>query len=177
MAAGSSSRFGGNKLLAIVEGKTLFERALDSIPRERFSKICAVCGSETLPLAVAQGVDCVLNDRPELGASYTIRLGLDAVGEVDGAMFLVSDQPWLERQSVEKLLDLFETDTSKIAALSHDGVRGNPCVFPSEFFPQLRGLEGDRGGSAVIRRNPQRLATLDVSARQMRDVDFKSDLE
>lgn len=177
MAAGSSSRFGGNKLLAVVEGETLFERALRCIPRARFEKICAVCGPGTLPLARAQGVDCVLNDRPELGASHTIRLGLDAVGEVDGAMFLVSDQPWLEKQSVEKLLDLFEADTSRIAALSHGGRRGNPCVFPRVFFPQLRALEGDHGGSSVIARSPQRLVTLDIPARQLRDVDFRSDLE
>lgn len=49
--------------------------------------------------------------------------------------------------------------------------RGNPNVFPREFFPALRALEGDRGGSAVIRQYPERYLAVDVPPEALADVD------
>ena len=36
MAAGSASRFGENKLMAELDGKSLVHRALDAVPTEKF---------------------------------------------------------------------------------------------------------------------------------------------
>lgn len=178
MAAGRASRFGENKLLAVLDGKTLVERALDAVPDGRFERVCVVSqGGEIASLAEKYGFISVINDRPELGASRTVALGLDTLGGVDGAMFLVSDQPMLGRESVSRLLDLFESDPARIAALASKGVRGNPCVFPSRFFAELRALEGDRGGSAVIKNHPEALVTLEVPREELMDVDYKRDLE
>ena len=49
--------------------------------------------------------------------------------------------------------------------------RGNPNVFPREFFPALCALEGDRGGSAVIRQYPERYLAVDVPPEALADVD------
>ena len=38
-------------------------------------------------------------------------------------------------------------------------------------------LEGDRGGSAVIKRHPGSLLLLEAEARELMDVDYLSDLE
>ena len=65
----------------------------------------------------------------------------------------------------------------KIAALSHGGVRGNPCLFPARFFPELLALTEDHGGSSVIRRHQEDLALLEVDARELYDVDTVQALE
>ena len=59
----------------------------------------------------------------------------------------------------------------------HSGVRGNPVVFPAACFPELMTLEGDRGGSAVIKRCPGSLLLVEAEARELMDVDYLSDLE
>ena len=64
----------------------------------------------------------------------------------------------------------------RIAALGHGGIRGNPCLFPARFFPELLALEGDQGGGAVIRRHPEALLLLETAAEELRDVDTQAAL-
>ena len=90
---------------------------------------------------------------------------------------MVSDQPLLRRESVERLLDAWLAQPQKIAALGHGGVRGNPCLFPARYFPQLLALEGDQGGSAVIARHPEDLLVVETDPRELLDVDTRQALE
>ena len=178
MAAGAGTRFGGGKLLAPFQGTPLYARALDAVPEGVFRRAAVVTAvAPMLALAAARGFLPVVNDRPALGVSRTIALGLDALGDVDGAMFLVSDQPLLRRETVAGALGRFLDHPDRIVALGCDGRRGNPCIFPREFFPELLALEGDRGGSAVIRAHPEALLLYPASAEELRDVDTVLALE
>lgn len=178
MAAGNGARFGSNKLLAELEGRSLIRRALDAVPAEMLRAAVVVTQYPAVEaLARGRGFQVVVNDRPDWGASYTVRLGLTALGDVDGAMFLVSDQPLLRRETVAGALGRFLGHPDRIVALGCDGRRGNPCIFPRKFFPELLALEGDRGGSAVIRAHPEALLLYPASAEELRDVDTVLALE
>ncbi len=178
MAAGSARRFGTNKLLVPVEGKPLIERALEAVPRDRLRAVAVVTQyPEIAALAERFGFTAVNNDRPDLGVSHTIRLGLTALPPCDGVLFQVADQPRLRRESAAALADLWRTRPESIAALGHGGVRGNPCLFPARFFPELLALTGDTGGSAVIRRHPEALMLLETGAEELWDVDTPAALK
>lgn len=178
MAAGSATRFGRNKLAAEVDGKTLLRRALEAVPLNRFSRVAVVTQyPEAAALAREFAFTPVENTHPDWGISHTISLGLDALGDCDAALFLVSDQPLLEQASVAGLVDFYCLHPSHIAALGHGGVRGNPCLFPARFFPELRALREDHGGSAVIRRHEDALLLYEVPARQLTDVDTRQALD
>lgn len=114
---------------------------------------------------------------PAIGASHTIALGLTQLRDLDGVMFLVCDQPLLRRESVAALAGLWRRSPEKIAALGHNGARGNPCVFPAPLYPELLKLTGDHGGSAVIRQHPELLMLLEVPERELCDVDTIQALE
>lgn len=177
MAAGNARRFGENKLAVQVQGKALFHRALEAVPAEQFVRTVVVSQyPEVLELAHRMGFVPVPNRHPDWGISHTISLGLDALGDCDAALFLVSDQPLLEQASVAGLLDFYCRHPSCIVALGHNGVRGNPCLFPACFFPELRALREDHGGSTVIRRHEDVLLLYDVPARQLTDVDTRDAL-
>jgi molybdenum cofactor cytidylyltransferase len=92
-------------------------------------------------------------------------------------MFLVSDQPLLRRESVRALAELWLNQPEKIAALAHDGVRGNPCVFPARFFPELLALREDHGGNTVIRRHEEDLVLLEAAEVELTDVDTPEALQ
>lgn len=172
LAAGSASRFGGNKLTAAVEGVALIRRALSAVPAERFSRVAVVTQyPEIRDLAEAFSFTPVWNDAPEAGVSRSIALGLGAIGDCPGALFLVADQPLLRRESVNALVTLWGEKPEGIAALGHRGVRGNPCLFPARLFPELLALTGDRGGAAVIRRHEDLLSLLEVDPRELQDAD------
>ena len=69
------------------------------------------------------------------------------------------------------MVDAFRARPDALAALGHNGVRGNPCLFPARFFPELRSLTEDQGGSTVIRRHQEELVLVEVPACQLEDVD------
>lgn len=178
MAAGASERFGADKLAARLGGRSLLRRAFEAVPAARFCRVCVVTArAEGFALAREFGFEAVLNDRPELGASLTVRLGLAALPDCGAALFMTADQPLLRRESVERLLDAAALHPGRIAALAHGGERGNPVLFPRAFFPELAALTGDRGGSAVIKRHPESLLLVETDPRELMDVDYVSDLE
>ncbi|MBQ0037038.1 MAG: nucleotidyltransferase family protein [Clostridiales bacterium] len=178
MAAGNASRFGANKLAAIVDGKTLIQRSLDAVPTEQFERVVVVTQyPEVAELAQSHGFSPVENQHPDWGISHTISLGLQELSDMDAILFQVSDQPLLSRQSVAGLVRYYRQHPHAIVALGHNGIRGNPCLFPSRFFPELLGLREDHGGNTVIRRHEEDLLLYEVSAQQLTDVDTPGALE
>lgn len=177
MAAGDARRFGENKLAAEFDGKSLICRALDAVPAQLLHQTIVVTQyPEVEALAKKYGFLPVRNPHPDWGISYTIRLGLEALNNCDAALFQVSDQPMLKRQSVENALALFLKHPQQIVALSHGGVRGNPCIFPARFFPELLALQEDHGGSSVIRQHENDLLLLEVPAQELEDADTRQAL-
>lgn len=172
MAAGSGSRFGRNKLEAVIDGKTLLQRALEAVPREEFACVTVVTQYDgAAALAEEFGFAVVRNDRPEDGLSRTVRLGTEAMARCDAIMYQVADQPLLERDTVRREVELFRVHPDRIVGLGHNGVRGNPCIFPRRFFPELMALTGDVGGNVVIRAHPESLLLYETAAAELRDVD------
>ncbi len=177
MAAGQGRRFGGNKLLAELDGQPLIRRALEAVPHEKLHTVLVVTQyASVAAMAAEYGFTAIENNHPEKGISHTIALGLQALPLVDAALFMVADQPYLRRRSVADLIDFYRQAPDMIAAVGHGGIHGNPCLFPARFFPELRSLRGDCGGSAVIRQHPDVLRLWEVDARQLQDIDTPQQL-
>ena len=178
MAAGSARRFGDNKLASQLRGRSLILRALEAVPAELLDTVVVVTQyPEVMRLAKEFRFAAVHNPHPEEGLSHTIALGLTGLRDCAGVLFLVADQPLLRRESVEELIRSWREQPEMIAALSHGGVRGNPCLFPARFFPELLELREDHGGNTVIRRHEEDLFLLEVPAEELHDVDTVQALE
>ncbi len=176
LAAGAGSRFGGNKLNAYLEGKPIIEYILANLPVQYFDKrIIVAANTELLEIGRRYGFEGIINDRPETGASLSIRMGLTALGKADVCMFCVADQPLLRKETLENMLNAYEPGT--ILSLSSGGVTGNPNIFPSSLFSELSGLTGDEAGKTVICRHPDmvRLHTV-FDTSQLRDIDTQEHL-
>ncbi len=178
MAAGSGLRFGGNKLAQTIGGKPLYQRALEAVPPGVFGAVVTVTQYDAVAvMAAAMGYRAVENRHPEWGVSHTIRLGLEALGPCGGAMFMTADQPFLTAETVALLAGAFREKPDRIVAAAAGGRRGNPCVFPADLFPALLALEGDVGGSKIIRAHPDRLYLVEVPAIALADADTPEALE
>ena len=171
MAAGSSQRFGGNKLEAQLEGKTLLQRALDAASAAALDEVVVVSRGESAEVARQRGFRVVLNDRPGDGLSRTVRLGTEALADCDGILYLVADQPLLSPETVERVVARWRKTPAAIVGASHDGKRGNPCIFPRSLFGELKSLTGDCGGTAVIRAHADLLVLVETAAAELSDVD------
>ena len=94
LAAGSSTRFGSNKLLHLLEGKPMAEYIMDTIADLPFEKVVVVTGFAQVVQMAEEREFCVAqNPQPQLGQARSVSLGLSQCGDSDGCMFFVSDQP------------------------------------------------------------------------------------
>ena len=179
LAAGNAARFGGNKLLAEVRGKSLIRWACEAVPRDRTAPVCVVTQyAEVAAIASEYGYSVVRNEAPELGLSRSVVLGTQALKDrCSGLIFLVADQPLLRRETVAALADRFLADPKRVVVPAAGERQGNPCIFPASLFPELLNLTGDRGGKQIIRRHPDLITLVPVSPAELSDVDTLRDLE
>ena len=90
MASGLGKRFGGNKLMADFHGKPMIQRALDASEGLFAKRVVVTRHEQVAALCRKQHVDVVLHDLPN--RNDTVRLGLEALGDLDACMFLPGDQ-------------------------------------------------------------------------------------
>ena len=172
MAAGNAARFGKNKLAAEVNGKPLIRHALEAVPKEQFSRVAVVTQyPEIAKLAREFGFEAIENKHPDYGISHTIALGTQALSECDAILYMVSDQPLLGSASVARVVSCWREHPQHIVGAAHNGKRGNPCIFPRDFYGELLALTEDHGGNSVIRRHPDRLLMVEVAQKELTDVD------
>ena len=123
------------------------------------------------------GFHAIRNDRPDDGISRTIRLGTEAMADCAGILYMVADQPLLRQGDGPAHRAGLGQHPGCIVGAAHNGHRGNPCLFPARFFPELCALEGDRGGSSVIRRHEDALRLVEAAEPELSDCDTKQALE
>ena len=161
MASGLGKRFGGNKLMADFHGKPMFLRAVEAteglvdgrVVVTRHGDVAQVCRSLSIPV--------VLHELPH--RNDTIRLGLEALGDVDCCMFVPGDQPLLDRQTVTMLLEGWRESPEQIIRPVYEDTEGSPVIFPGWAFPELRSLPEGKGGGVVIRNHPHEVRRMSVS--------------
>ena len=153
LAAGKSTRFGANKLLAPLVDRPLLVHTLDAIPRSCFSQMVAVVSDpEVETLCRRHGVKTVAyQGGPQ---SQSIRLGLEAIQDADGCLFVLGDQPLCSSDSIRRLVSDFQAQPKAVHRLAYQGQPSSPTLFPSRLFPALKKLTGEHGGMAAVGDTP-----------------------
>ena len=176
MASGLGKRFGGNKLMADFHGKPMIQCALDAT-EDLFAKRVVVTRHESVAvLCREQKVEVVLHDLPH--RSDTVRLGLEALGDLDCCLFLPGDQPLLRRETVAMLLRSWAEHPDCMIRPIHEDTEGSPVLFPAWAFPELKNLPEGKGGNYVMKNHPQELFPVPVSNPvELADADTPETLE
>ena len=181
LAAGLSSRYGSNKLLEMVDGKPMFSHVLDilTIMKEeephRYELVVVTAYDEIEEYVKELPVKVVRNHHQELGASHSIKLGLEACGEIgqhDHVMFAVADQPYVQEDELFGFIHMYKRSYKGIGCLSYRGVMGNPVIFQGKFVPELMELSGDVGGKTVVKAHPQEVYLYEAECeKSLQDID------
>ena len=176
MASGLGKRFGSNKLMADFGGSPMFLKALEASKNLFEYRVVVTRHKEIAKLCKEQNVPVVLHDLPH--RSDTIRLGLEALGDLDACMFLPADQPLLRPETVNLLVTQWETDQENILRPFHNETPGSPVIFPSWAFTELLNLPEGKGGGWVIRNHPEKVASIQVeNPYELMDADTPQTLD
>lgn len=175
MASGLGRRFGGSKLLVPFLGKPLLSWALNATDGLFSRRVVVTRSREAAAFCAALGVETVVHDCP--GRNDTVRLGLEAVGNVSHCLFCPADQPLLSRQTVESLLLCGQNSRGRIWRPSFQGTPGAPILFPRDYFEELKHLPQGKGGGVVAASHGESVRTLPVAdRRELWDIDTPENL-
>ena len=148
MASGLGKRFGGNKLMADFGGQPMIARIL-AATEGIFDRRVVV--EDVAAFCRAQGVDVILHDLPN--RNDTVRLGLEAVGNVDGCLFCPGDQPLLRKETLKALADSWKKEPDFIWRMAFEDQPGAPILFPRWAFSELLALPDGKGGGILAKKS------------------------
>lgn len=181
MASGSGERFGGapgEKLLAPLAGVPVLERTLRSLPADLLDVVVVTRWEAVRDLCARLGVRCEVHDG--ILQSDTVHVGLAALGDRAGCLFVPGDQPLLTEGSVRALVSEFQGCPGSVVRLSWEGRPASPILWPKEGLSALGALGGDSGGSALLSSQGElagRVRLVEASEeRELADVDTPDDL-
>ena len=156
LAAGSSSRFGGDKLLHPLPDGTPIGVATARNLKAALKETLVVVrpGDERLVrLFSAEGMRVTVCDRAHLGMGASLAWGVSQCADADG---------WIVA----------------LAAPAYRGQRGHPVGFAQEFYQALMGLTGDAGARDIVAAHAQDLVLIDCDDPGiLRDIDRREDLK
>ena len=181
LAAGSSRRFGdSNKLLARLDGKRVLTHVLDCVaPLSLLKKIVVVKpgDEEVTSLIDASVFDIVENANARDGMGSSISTGIRESGDVDGAILVLGDMPFIKRSTYLELLAAFQEHPEKsIFAPLYEERRGHPVLFSRRYFSDLMALTNDTGAKCVVAENESAfLAVPTRDAGVLSDIDVPAD--
>jgi molybdenum cofactor cytidylyltransferase len=179
LAAGSASRFGGDKLLApLQDGTPLGVRAWSNLVACVDSVLAVVRpGDQTLARALSDhGAELTVCPHAANGMGQSLAWAIRATPLAKAWVIALADMPWIEVATIQRIVDALERG-AELVAVSHQGVRGHPVGFSRRYYAELAALTGDEGAKSLVRRHEAGLQLIETDdAGISRDVDTPGDL-
>lgn len=132
---------------------------------------------ETRTCPDRSGIQVIDTPDWQKGQSFSVAAGLKALPpDMDGALFLLGDQPLVTVQTIHYLVSAFQTSDHWILAPCFNGQRGNPVLVASPLFDRLAQPAGDAGARVLFKEFRHRMRCLEVDdPGVLRDVDTPED--
>jgi molybdenum cofactor cytidylyltransferase len=179
LAAGGSSRFGSQKLVATLDEAPLVRHAAMSLARSTDALVIVLGHEADAVRAALSDVDALLVENPDWsqGLSSSVKCGVAALpADVDAIVVALGDQPRIDPLVVRSLIECWRASGKPIVSARYRGERGHPVLFDRVVFPQLQMLRGDVGARTMFERSPELVAYVDVDNALPVDVDTPQDL-
>ena len=166
LAAGAAERMGRQKLLLDLKGKPVLQWALEAALGSKLDEVvCVVRDLKEMRQEISlkhEKLRWAVNDRAAEGQSTSIVAGLKAISDQsDAALFVVGDQPMIQSNLINGLIDLSRNSSALIVAPIFEGQTRNPVLFRRDLYSELLNLAGDRGGRGLIEKYREKAAFLE----------------
>ncbi len=155
-AAGRSTRFPPNKLLEKLEDRTAIEHTVNTfVDFDLDTFVILGYQSELIQEVLMNRFDDRIiyefNTQFHSGLSSSVITGVKAAGRTyDYWCFCPGDKPFIQRKTVELLIDKLKSEQPLILCPRHQGKPGHPTFFSTELSPFFLAATGDTGGRQVM---------------------------
>ena len=184
LAAGFSTRFGANKLLAPLpaggpEAGTPVAVAAARHLAEALPEPVAVVrprAQKASQLLREAGCRTVICKTAAQGMGTSLAAGVRAAGDADGWVIALADMPFIRAETIRRIAMALQ-EGAAISAPACGGERGHPVGFARRFRDDLLALTGDEGVRQIIEAHPDCITLYETGdGGVVRDVDLPGDL-
>lgn len=179
LAAGSGTRFGGDKLLfPLADGTPVGVQAARNLLGGVDHGIAVVRLSDRrlAELLEEEGLRVVFCPDAQAGMGTSLAFGVAAAQYADGWLIALADMPFIQSGTIRGVAGLLRAG-ALIAAPQHQGRRGHPVGFAHGFFHDLAQLHGDQGARALLAARAGQIQVLDCRDPGIfTDIDTPTDL-
>ena len=183
LAAGKSKRLGSPKQLLQYKGKGLLQNSVEAALNTNIKPVIVITGANASLIEkelINYPVKQVLNENWEDGMASSILCGLtyaeNTIPDLDAVMFLACDQPFVDGDLLNNLIEKQKETGAPITASSYEEVVGIPAIFHKSIFPELKTMQGDSGAKKIISHYADKTVTLSFQQGKI-DIDTKIDYE
>src|ERR1700737_3816042 len=168
-AAGSAERFGGRKLLTLIDGEPLLDRAISALRGGGVAQIIVIVGpdADELQRDVNAFSDPrvwpVVNPDPSRGMFSSLQAGM-AEAEGDALVVLPADMPFVQSATVAIPLDVVASQPA-IVSPKYQGKRGHPVILPPALRDEIRAADPTTNLHEILKRHPDLRVDVDVQDR------------
>jgi len=180
LAAGFSKRLGRDKLLLEMNHGTIIENVIRASVQSALDEIILVYRRDVVKAVTdSYRIKTVKNEEAKYGQSTSVVKGIRAANPTtDAYLFMVGDQPFLNSETINHMLDCRVKNPGQIIVPLYNGHAGNPVLFPVSFKNDLLLIRGDTGGRSVIQAFKDRVTHLCIEQSSIcYDVDTMEDFE
>jgi molybdenum cofactor cytidylyltransferase len=179
LAAGSSRRFGSDKLRQVMpDGATLLEHAIRPYVDCVDTLTLVVHRADELHhrLAARFSLRLVESADAHAGMGHSLSAGVSANPDADAWIIGLADMPKVRAASVSAVACALRAGKT-IVTLQCQGQRGHPVGFSKAHGPALVASQGDTGARHVLAAHAQTITLIDTQdSGILVDVDWPSDL-
>ena len=167
-------------LLPLHDGKPILWHAIRSALAFAPSELVVVVRPDLPALAdalIGLPVRCVPNPLWEEGMATSLGAGIEALGEdVEAAMVMLGDEPYVREHIVEKLIEAYARERKLITMPLYGNQTGPPSLFAREVFSELLRLQGDVGGRQLLTMRSELACLVPFSeSERPKDIDTPND--
>lgn len=164
MASGFSKRMNKDKLTLSIDGELIIEKVIKAARSSKLDEIILVYQKDQIKeVASKYDIKTVFNPSPEKGQSESMKLGIRASDlNTKAFMFIVGDQPLLNFQTIDIIIDVFNKNNIEIVVPIYNGEKGSPTIFSSNLKDELLKVEGDKGGRKIIQEMLDRVKYVSI---------------
>ena len=179
LAAGSSSRFGKDKLLQrLPNHKTVVASTVENLKNATPNVITVIRPEHSQLETELQGlgIRIVVNQHASSGMASSIVAGILASQQADGWIIALADMPWVKSETICRIKEKLLQGKSIVVPV-YENRRGNPVGFSKQWKEELLKLQGDMGARVLLANNSENLSTLNTDDPAiLMDIDYPGDL-
>ncbi|MCB2077030.1 MAG: nucleotidyltransferase family protein [Novosphingobium sp.] len=174
LAAGSGTRFGGNKMAALFQGEPLISHAIRAARAAPVGRVIVVC-PPALDIGIWEGRPTVEAVRITSNAmSASLKAGIEAARDADGVFVFLGDMPLVPHGLAAELAAHLDDHFAVVPR--HESRSGHPVLLSGKAFPSIAKLEGDQGAGRLLKQRTD-VAFLDVAdSTVLLDIDRGEDI-